>query len=120
MCVGQMVRPQHMPPAQLHRALPAASCEGHVCTAGPGLGAGLLQGQVGGGRKESLALLVGCGERPEFWPWPPGSTLGHLVYVQISSLPSKLEAPQPLWRDSSLSGQMPKVAVRSPQGLAVI
>lgn len=57
--MGQMVRPQHMPPAQLRWALPAASCEGHVCTAGPGPCAGLLQGQVGGGRKESLALLGG-------------------------------------------------------------
>lgn len=47
--VGQMVRLKHMPPAQLHRALPATSCEGHVCTAGPGPCAGLLWGQVGGG-----------------------------------------------------------------------
>lgn len=33
---GQMVRLQHLPPAQLHRALLAASYEGHVCAAGPG------------------------------------------------------------------------------------
>lgn len=46
---------------------------------------------------ESLALLGGrrgVGERPASWLWPPDGTLGHLVCVQLSSFPSKLEAPQ--------------------------
>lgn len=89
---GQMVRPQHMPPAQLLGALPAASREGHVCIAGPGPCAGPLwagwervQGKAwpcwaGEGRGQS------CGPRP-----PPQNLLvhrlcspsGHLVRVQI-------------------------------------
>ena len=90
--VGQMVRLQHMPPAQLLGALPAVSREGHVCIAGPGPRAGLpragwerVQGKAwpcwaGEGRGQS------CGPRP-----PPQNLLvhrlcspsGHLVRVPI-------------------------------------
>lgn len=83
-----------------------------VCRAAPGPGGRGSKGKPGlaGGRGSR------GGERPAFWPWPPGSILGHLVCVPISSLPSKLEAAQP-WSNGSLAGQRPEVAARSPRGL---
>lgn len=63
-CAGQMVRPQHMPPAQLRRALPAASCEGHVCTAGPGPCAGLLGARWEGVRRKAWPCWVSEGRGP--------------------------------------------------------
>lgn len=124
-CAGQMVRLKHMPLAQLHRALPAASCEGHVCTAGPGPCAGLLRGQVGGVEMEAWSYWVGE-RRGQSWGLrllaeSSGSQtvliLGASgVCAQISSL-LQVQSPSALVEEWQPCRQKPKVAVRSPQDL---
>lgn len=92
-CVGQMVRPWHMPPAQLQGACLAASCEGHVCTAGPSPGAGLLWARWEGVQGKAWLCWGVRGEARAFW-LPGCMDLGHPVCVQISFHPLERDSPQ--------------------------
>ena len=93
----------HMPPAQLREALPAASCEGHVCTAGPGPCAGLLwarwegfkgkPGVAGWGRGAARAH----GPRPSLTE-PSGSqaVLAHRASAVLARFPLSQRSVKPL------------------------
>lgn len=121
---GQMVRPQHMPLAQLLGALPAASREGHVCIAGPGPCAGLLQAGWERVQGKAWPCWAGEGRGQSCGPRPPPQNLlvhrlcspsGHLVCVQICA--DFLSALMEEWQPSQAEAWGSK---EEPSGLAEV